>query len=177
MGIGSSDATSMRRLVLLAVLVLPFGAVAAPASPPPLRLERLTFVATREAAAELRVRADVATIDESANKAQLERVDAEWADDRGRPSLRVRCDRGELDLETNDLVATGDVRGQLADGRRFLAPTLRYDRTRGVAFTREPVEILEGQGRVLRGGGLEYHVKDRKLRLTSGAKVEERGSP
>jgi LPS export ABC transporter protein LptC len=144
------------------------------AASPPLRLEQITFVATHEAAPELRVQAEVALIDEDANKATLQTVDAEWADAFGRPSLRVKCKSGELDLETNDLLATGDVHGQLADGRRFVAPTLRYDPARGMAFTRAPVEILEGPNRVLRGGGLDYFVKDGKLRLTSGAKVEER---
>ncbi len=160
----------MRRLASLALVVLP----AAPsAAAPPLRIENLTFVATHEAAPELRVVADVAVIDEDTNKAMLQKVDAEWADAVGRPSLRVRCKSGELDLQTNDLLATGDVHGELADGRRFVAPSLRYDPARGMAFTRAPVEILEGTNRVLRGGGLEYLVKDGKLRLTSGAKVEE----
>jgi LPS export ABC transporter protein LptC len=178
-------ATALRRIAASArstglacvVLLLAPLASAAPSTAPPLRLERLTFVATREAAAEIRVQADVALIDESTSKASLEKVDAEWEDDAGRPSLRIRCERGELDLETNDLLASGDVHGQLADGRRFIGPWLRYDRTRGVAFTRAPVEILEGQGRVLRGGGLEYHVRERRLRLTSGARVEEPGTP
>jgi LPS export ABC transporter protein LptC len=174
MGNARRHATAVRQLVAAVAFVAP-SAFAAPGSVPPLRLERLTFVATRETTAEIRVQADAAVIDEAANKAQLEQVDAEWADDLGRPSLRIRCNRGELDLETNDLVASGNVRGQLADGRRFVSPSLRYDRTRGVAFTRSPVEILEGGGRVLRGGGLEYHVRERRLRLTSGAKVEEHG--
>jgi hypothetical protein len=103
-------------------------------------------------------------------------VDAEWSDDAGRPSLRIQCERGELDLRTNDLLATGDVHGELGDGRRFTSPWLRYDRTRGVAFTNAPVEILEAGGRVLKGGGLEYQVRSRRLRLTAGARVEERGS-
>jgi LPS export ABC transporter protein LptC len=169
-------ATAVRQLLAVVVFGVPVASAAPSSAVPPLRLERLTFIATHEAAAEIRVQADVAVIDENANKADLEQVDAEWADDLGRPSLRIRCNRGELDLETNDLLASGNVRGQLADGRRFVAPSLRYDRTRGVAFTRAPVEILEGGGRVLKGGGLEYHVKDRRLRLTSGAKVEERGT-
>jgi len=171
MGPTRRPATALRRRAALAFVFLP----AAPsAASPPLRLEHLTFVATHEAAPELRVQADVALIDEDANKATLQTVDAEWADALGRPSLRVKCKSGELDLETNDLIATGDVHGQLADGRRFVAPTLRYDPSRGMAFTRAPVEILEGDNRVLRGGGLDYFVKDGKLRLTSGAKVEER---
>ena len=95
----------------------------------------------------------------------LETVQAEWAGADGKPSLELTCESGELDLETNDLVATGNVHGLLADGRRFVGPSLRYDRARGVAYTDAPVEIIE-EGRVLSGGGFEYHVRDRRLRFT-----------
>lgn len=164
------------RAAIAAVAVALVAAGSAEAGAPPLRLEGLTFVATRESSAELRLVASVAVIDEATNTAQLDEVDAEWADDAGRPSLSVRCEHGELDLTTNDLLARGDVRGRLADGRRFLGPWLRYDRARGVAFVTAPVEIIEANGRVMRGGGLEYHVKKRRLRLTAGARVEERGT-
>jgi LPS export ABC transporter protein LptC len=156
--------------------VTPLVAQAAPPLAPPMRLEQLTFVSSREDRPELRVTARAAVIDENANRADLETVDADWADDRGRRSLRVVCERGELDLTTNDLLASGDVRGELGDGRRFVGTWLRYDRQRGVAFTDAPVQILEGGGRVLRGGGLEYHVRERRLRLLSGARVEENRS-
>jgi LPS export ABC transporter protein LptC len=153
-----------------------FAAPYATAAGPPLVLERLTFVASHEATAEVRVEAASAVIDDARNRAELASVNAEWAGADGKPSLQITCERGELDLETNDLLASGSVRGVLADGRRFAGPWLRYDRARGVAFTQAPVKILEG-GRVLRGGGFEYHVRDRRLRLTAGAKVEENPSP
>lgn len=163
------------RLAIAAGAIALLAATPAGSGTAPLRLEGLTFVATRESSAELRLVARAAVIDETTNKAQLDDVDAEWADDAGKPSLSVRCEQGELDLATNDLLARGGVRGRLADGRRFAGPWLRYDRARGVAFTNAPVEIFEEGGRVLRGGGLEYHVKTRRLRLTAGARVEERG--
>lgn len=166
------------RLGVGALLAGAFGlASAASAAGPPLALEQLTFVASREATAEVRVEAESAVIDDASNRAELQTVNAEWAGADGKPSLRITCERGELDLETNDLLASGSVRGVLADGRRFAGPWLRYDRARGVAFTQAPVKILEGSGRVLRGGGFEYHVRDRRLRLTAGAKVEENPSP
>jgi len=172
----TADRSAVARRHMLAMAAVAW-LLATPASAaPPLRIEGLTFVATTESTAEVRVRADAAVIDETANKADLEIVDAEWADDRGEPSLRIRCREGELDLASNDLLARGDVQGEFADGRRFAGPWLRYDRARGVAYTSAPVEIQEGSGRVLRGGGLEYHVRKRLLRLTSGARVEERGN-
>lgn len=151
-------------------------AAVAGAAGPPLRLEALVFVASREGDTEVRVAAREGVIDETSNMAQLATVSAAWAGDDGEPSLQITCERGELDLETNDLLATGDVRGLLADGRRFVGPWLRYDRTRGIAFTQAPVEIFEGP-RVLRGGGFEYRVRDGRLKLTAGARVVEVPGP
>jgi LPS export ABC transporter protein LptC len=136
----------------------------------------MTFVASSENVTEIRVEADSGVIDEVANKAHLATVHAAWAGDDGEPSLEITCERGELDLESNDLVATGNVRGLLADGRRFVGPSLRFDRAKGIAFTDAPVEIIEN-GRVLSGGGFRYHVRDRRLRLTGGARVEENRTP
>jgi LPS export ABC transporter protein LptC len=163
----------------LAVLVVALAALPpAPgrAADPPMRLSGMTFVASSESVTEVRVEAESGVIDETANKALLETVQAEWAGADGKPSLELTCERGELDLETNDLVATGNVHGLLADGRRFVGPSLRYDRARGVAYTDTPVQIIE-EGRVLSGGGFEYHVRDRRLRFTSGARVQENNKP
>lgn len=151
-------------------------ATATASAAPPMRLRQLAFVATREGTTEVRVEAAEGVIEEALSKATLETVHAEWSGADGKPSLEITCERGELDLESNDLLASGDVHGTLADGRRFVGPWLRYDRDRGVAFSEAPVQILEGN-RVLRGGGFEYHVRDRRLRLTAGAKVEENTRP
>lgn len=146
------------------------------AAAPPMRLEQLAFVSTHENTTEVRVEAVTGVIEEALGKATLDSVHAAWSGADGKPSLEITCQTGELDLETNDLLASGDVQGTLADGRRFEGPWLRYDRARGVAFTDAPVQIHEG-ARVLRGGGFEYHVRDRRLRLTAGAKVEENTRP
>lgn len=158
------------RLLLAALLV----AAAAPGSraATPLRIGGMTFVASTGPVAELLVAADEAQVDVVANRADLARVRARWVGADGRTSLELECDRGEFDLATNDLVAVGDVRGRLGDGREFSGPWLRYDRANGVAFTDAPVVIYD-QGRQLRGGGLRYHVQDRRLRLTAGASVVE----
>ena len=141
-----------------------------------MRLSGMTFVASNQNITEVLVEADSGVIDETTNKALLDTVQAEWAGADGKPSLELTCERGELDLETNDLVATGNVQGLLAVGRRFAGPSLRYDRARGLAYTDAPVRIIE-EGRVLSGGGFEYHVRDRRLRFTAGARVQENNTP
>lgn len=168
----------MRRgaFAILALVLVTLSSSASQAADPPMRLTGMTFVASSESVTEVRVEAASGVIDEVANTALLQTVEAEWAGADGKKSLELTCERGELDLETNDLVATGNVHGLLADGRRFVGPSLRYDRARGVAYTDKPVEIIE-EGRVLSGGGFEYHVRDRRLRFTSGARVQENNKP
>lgn len=139
---------------------------------PAMRIEGMTFVASTAGVTDLLVAADAARIDVARQRADLETVRARWADDDGRTSLELECERGEFDLATNDLLAIGDVRGRLGDGREFRGPWLRYDRANQVAFTDAPVLIVD-HGRRMRGGGLRYHVRDRRLRLTAGASVVE----
>jgi LPS export ABC transporter protein LptC len=137
-----------------------------------MRIAQMTFVATDGAVREILVSATQATVRLDADRADLEQVHAQWAGDDGELSLELRCEQGQFDLTTNDLIAVGDVRGRFSDGREFRGPWLRYDRARGIAFTDAPVTIFD-QGRTLHGGGLRYHVRDRRLRLTAGASVVE----
>jgi hypothetical protein len=174
------DATRERRhparrvlhsVSLLAVLALVAAGAAQGASP--LRIGGMTFVASTGSVTELLVAAAEARVDLAGQRADLETVHAQWAGADGRPSLELRCERGEFDLATNDLVAVGDVQGRFGDGREFRGPWLRYDRANEVAFTDAPVVIIDQGGRQLRGGGLRYHIRDRRLRLTAGASVVE----
>ncbi len=171
--------TSRSRIPVAATLVsLALPALAAGAAPAatvvqlPMRIAEMTFVASDGAVREILVSATQATIRLDADRADLEGVRAEWAGDDGEISLELRCQQGEFDLATNDLIAIGDVRGRFSDGREFRGPWLRYDRAKGIAFTDAPVTIFD-QGRTLQGGGLRYHVRDRRLRLTAGASVVE----
>ncbi len=164
-------------LVLSAVgVVLSAGstaaAVAAPAVAPPMRITSMTFVASEGAVREILVSAARATVRLAADRADLEEVRAQWAGEDGELSLELRCDQGEFDLATKDLLAVGNVRGRFRDGREFRGPWLRFDRAKGIAFTDAPVTIYD-QGRTLQGGGLRYHIRDRRLRLTAGASVVE----
>lgn len=162
-----------RVLAVLATLgVLGPGVGQAVEAVPPMRLSSMTFVATTGPVNDLLVEATDAVVDVTTNRAELERVHARWTGDDGEVSLELTCDRGEFDLETNDFVAIGDVRGRLADGRRFEGPWVRFDSARSLAFTDAPVTLLE-EGRTLRGGGFRYDVDKGRLRLTSGASVVE----
>ena len=170
--IGDPPRASRRAAVALlsGLLVALLSRVAVAA--PPMQISDMTFVSSSGPIADLVVEARHAVVDVQTNRAQLEAVVAEFAGDDGLKSLELSCDRGEFDLATNDFLAQGEVRGRLADGRRFEGPWLRYDRARGIAYTDAPVTILEGD-RTLRGGGFRYHVRQGRLRLTGGASVVE----
>jgi len=140
---------------------------------PPMRITRMTFLASSGGFTEITVEAEGGTVDTQTNRAALEKVHAQWNGSDGRSSLEVVCDRGEVDLGTNDFAALGNVHGKLADGRRFEGPWMRYDRAKGIAYTDAPIEILD-QGRTLKGGGFRYQIRDGRLRLTAGASVVDK---
>jgi hypothetical protein len=166
---GASRARRRLRCVASALAVAL--ASGSPASAiPPMRLTRMTFVSSSGAFTEITVEAEGGVVDTDRNRAALEKVHAQWNGSDGRSSLDVICDRGEVDLATNDFSALGNVHGRLADGRRFEGPWMRYDRAKGMAYTDAPVLILD-QGRTLKGGGFRYRVRDGRLRLTAGASV------
>lgn len=165
---------SARLLVAACVCGLSIVASSAPAraTEPPLLIRGMTFVSTQGALTEIVLEAENARIDADSEIADLDRVHALLSAPDGSVSLDLTCNEGEFDLRTSHFVAKGDVRGLLADGRSFRGPWLRFDHDTGIAFTDAPVEITDGS-RTFRGGGFRYHVREGRLRLTSGASVEE----
>ena len=145
------------------------------AATPPLILEGMTFVASSEESSELVLRAEKARFELDDDMAYLERVHAtliERGEEKSESAqdLDLRCDRGELDLETNDFLAQGNVSGRTEAGREFSAEWVRYEHKAGLLYTDAPVVIREGLG-TFRGGGFRYYVRDHRFRLLGGASV------
>jgi lipopolysaccharide assembly outer membrane protein LptD (OstA) len=82
----------------------------------------------------------------------------------------MRCDRGQLNLSTQDFLAEGNVVGTIEGGRQFEARWVAYDEKKGILYTDEPVLIVDEDGRY-RGGGFRYHVNEQRFRLKGGATV------
>ena len=82
----------------------------------------------------------------------------------------MSCERGELNLETSDFYAEGNVRGKTHSGQVFETEWVRYDHEDEVLFTDAPVTITEGVSSY-RGGGFRYLVRERRFRLLGGASV------
>lgn len=130
----------------------------------------MTFVGSRGGERDLVVEAERARLDPLTSVATLEGVHAVVEEEGGRPGMDVSCQRGELSTRTSDLLAEGEVRGSIGDGRRFATSWVRYDHRRRLAYTDAPVWIEDRFG-TLRGGGFRYHADQARFRLLGGASV------
>ena len=79
-------------------------------------------------------------------------------------SFGVRCDRGELNVETNDFLAEGDVQGTAGDSRQYQAAWVRYNHEQQLLYTDAPVRMQDETGD-FRGDGFRYYVKERRFEL------------
>lgn len=155
----------------LALLVTaPF--LARAADSPVLRVEGMTFVGSRGALRELVLRARTATFRPEVGLAELEGVTGEVSEGEGGRSFSMTCRRAELNVETQDFLAEGEVQGQTGDGRRYSAPWVRYSHDRALLFTDAPVRMSDDTG-IFRGDGFRYHVKERRFQLLGNVRVEQ----
>jgi LPS export ABC transporter protein LptC len=136
-----------------------------------LRATGMTFVGSRGDTRELVLHSRFATFYPDRDIAHLEEVRAVVADDDG-DSFEMTCDRAELNVETNDLRAEGEVRGLTADGQHYSAPWVEYDHEDGLLRTDAPVVMVDGTGS-FRGDGFRYHVHERKFQLLGNVVVEQ----
>ncbi len=154
----------------VALIVVNLAAASSLAESPQLHLEGMTFVASRGDANELVLHAARASFQTDQQRVFLEQVRATVDPGGEFGSFEIECERGELDIESNDFEATGNVRGHMAGGRRFAAPWVRYDHAAGLLFTNAPVLISE-DAITYRGGGFRYYLRERRFRLLGGASV------
>ena len=133
-----------------------------------LRVTGLTFVGSRNEVSEFVLRAERAIFKPETNLAELEKMDVTSTDGtdptNAKRSFGVRCDRGELNVETNDFLAEGDVRGTAGDGRRYQAAWVRYNHEQQLLYTDAPVRMQDETGN-FRGDGFRYYVKERRFEL------------
>ena len=135
-----------------------------------LRLTGMTFVASEGSSNEIVLRAERAQLYPDHDVADLEVVAVEVAPGDGRVGFEMRCDRGRLNLSSQDFVAEGHVVGTIEGGRQFEADWVVYDEAAGLLDTEEPVLITDQDGRY-RGGGFRYFVDQHRFRLMGGASI------
>lgn len=138
----------------------------------PLEVSGMTFVGTRGDGSEMVLRAERATFSPRSHLALLEQVQATARDpERGR-AFDIECERAELNLETNDFSAEGDVQGRTHAGERYSTPWVRYDRKQDLLYTDAQVK-MENEGGRYSGDGFRYHVKEHRFRLLGNVRVEQ----
>ncbi|MCH8889541.1 MAG: LPS export ABC transporter periplasmic protein LptC [Myxococcales bacterium] len=137
-----------------------------------LRVSGMTFVGSRGDRAELVVHADTAFFQPDSGLADLHVVRARVSDAEKGESFRMQCDRAELDVETNDFTATGNVKGITGDGQRYSAPWVRYEHASSMLQTDAPVTVVDG-GSTFRGDGFRYHIEERRFELLGNVVMEQ----
>ena len=139
---------------------------------PRLRVSGMTFVGSRGDQSELLVRADTAFFHPDSGMADLEVVRAKVSDSEKGESFQMQCDRAELDIETNDFTATGNVTGLTGDGQHYSAPWVRYEHASSMLQTDAPVTVVDG-GATFRGDGFRYHIEERRFELLGNVVMEQ----
>ena len=142
------------------------------ADAPILRVTGMTFVGSRGALRELVLRSQTAVFRPDQSIAELEGVSAEVSEGEGGRSFSMTCRRAELNVDTQDFLAEGEVEGETGDGRQYSAPWVRYEHERGVLYTDAPVRMVDETG-VFRGDGFRYDVKRRRFTLKGNVRVEQ----
>jgi LPS export ABC transporter protein LptC len=137
-----------------------------------LRVSGMTFIGSRGDQSELVVRADTAFFHPDSDMADLEVVRAQVSDAKKGESFQMQCDRAELDIETNDFTATGNVKGLTGDGQHYSAPWVRYEHASSMLQTDAPVTVLDS-GSTFRGDGFRYHIEERRFELLGNVVMEQ----
>ena len=135
-----------------------------------LYISGMTFVGSRGDVTQFVLRAREAVIHPETNIAELEDVRVHGSEAGADADFEVSCERGELEVDTNDFLAEGDVRGTTADGRRYAAPWVRYDHSEALFYTDAPATMQDSTG-TFRGDGFRYHLEDGRFKLTGNVKV------
>jgi LPS export ABC transporter protein LptC len=138
-----------------------------------LEVEGMTFVGSRAGIREVVLRSATASLRPEENIAELSDVSAELSDDDAGRNVSMTCARVELDIETNDFLAEGDVRGETADGQEYATSWVRYEHEAGLLYTDAPVQMIDRRGS-FRGDGFRYHVQERRFELLGNVRVEQR---
>ena len=137
-----------------------------------LRAEGMTFIGSSGVERQVVLHSEFAVFHPADGLAELTQVDAEVSVLDEGLSFTMECEEAELDVESNDFVARGDVNGVTANGQRYRAPWVAYDHAEGVLSTDAPVEMDDGSGS-FRGDGFRYHIREKRFRLLGNVRVEQ----
>ena len=140
---------------------------------PGLKVTGMTFVGSRGDLSELVVRAEQALFYPDTSQADLVTVQASVSDGIRGENFKMTCDTAELNVETNDFKALGNVEGVTGDGQSYSAPWVRYEHEKSMLYTDAPVEVRDKHG-LFRGDGFRYYLDERRFELLGNVSVEQK---
>ena len=130
----------------------------------------MTLVVSRPGQRDLVLEARRATLRPESDRAEVFEAEVQATADSGDRAFDVTCDRGELDLTSNDFLAEGNVHGSTAAGQRYAARWVRYEAAGGLLYTDAPV-VLQDDAGTYRGDGFRYHLSERRFELLGNVSV------
>ena len=133
-------------------------------------LRGMIYVGERGEHGDFVVRAREARFQPDSNVVQLDDVRVVATDADERRNFEVRCDKGELDIESNNFTAMGDVRGTTGDGRHYQASWVRYIHEEDLLYSDVPV-VMEDETGTFRGDGFRYYADQRRFRLIGNVRM------
>lgn len=169
--------------LLLALLVASTASAVAPSENAPatdssaereteLRATGMTFVGSRNDHSELVLHSEFATFFTERDIADLEVVRAVVTDEDDGDSFQMTCERAQLNVETNDFRAEGQVRGTTADGQKYSAPWVEYEHESGLLHSSAPIQMTD-ETSSFRADGFRYHVNERTFQMLGNVSVEQ----
>jgi lipopolysaccharide export system protein LptC len=137
------------------------------------RIERFTFMQTKDGAVQWEVRAQKARLFEGENRAVLDRVHITLYGDRGR-EFSLEGDEGTLDTVKKNFVLsnrTDPIAVHTESGYTIYTNHLAWNEERGEITTAEPVTIT-GHGLHVNGRGLIGKVQSEEFQVLEDVHVE-----
>jgi LPS export ABC transporter protein LptC len=134
--------------------------------------EGMTFVGSNGSERTVELRSRYATFLPAEGIAHLTDVEAEVSVLDEGISFTMHCEEADLDVESNDFVARGNVRGVTGGGQRYYAPWVQYSHEEGVLSTEAPVTMEDDSGN-FSGDGFRYHLREKRFRLLGNVRVEQ----
>ncbi len=126
-------------------------------------MTNVRFVDTRQGKRNWVVQSRTARLFKDKNRAAFDGVHITFYAKDGR-EMHLYSNRGELNTDTRDMTAAGDIRGRSSDGLEFFTSTLRYTYEKREIMTGDPVKIV-GSGFETEGIGMTVDVDRETVEL------------
>lgn len=117
---------------------------------------------------EGRVQADTAYVYNDSSSLQLRGMRVAFYDEQGRDRATVVAERGELDQNTDRMIARGNVVLTIhGDGRRIESAELNYDPNRDQIWSDSATVLTYPDGRVTRGTSFQSDLEFRNVQVAN----------